>query len=149
MWDPIVSVPDHCLSFYYAEKMSFSLGCSSLFIASMSCSHSKVNGPVFRDKLVLNYLCSLLIVDSYAPEPNPDPSPCKYPCGYCHKAVRWITPGVCCDTCSTWYHQKCYDMKDCIFLALRGVSWECVGPQIFPLPCLTLNCLRPQIHLSP
>ena len=101
-------------------------GCCSQFVVSMLSTRSKAKGPVCRDKLVLIYLCSLLLAESYAPEPNPGPRPCKYPCGYCHKAVKWTTPGICCDSCNMWYHQECLGMKDCIYLAMRNVSWECV-----------------------
>ena len=41
------------------------------FVMTMSCTMSKVKGPVCRRKLVLLYLCSLLLANSYAPEPNP------------------------------------------------------------------------------
>ena len=40
-----------------------------------------------RDKLVFLYLCSILVVNSYAPEPNPGPRPIKFPCIICEKAV--------------------------------------------------------------
>ena len=95
-------------------------------VASMLSSHGKRKGPVCRCKLVLIYLCALLLAESYAPEPNPRPRPCKYPCGYCSKAVKWITPGVCCDTCNVWYHQECLGMKDSVYLALKSVSLECI-----------------------
>ena len=58
---------------------------------------SKQKGPVCRDKAVLLYLCSLLLAQSYAPEPNSVPRPVKFPCVICEKAVHWNTAGVCCD----------------------------------------------------
>ena len=109
----------------YADSLSLSHGqCTQIFV-SMFCSNSKRKSPVCREKLVLIYLCSLLLAESYAPEPNPGPRPCKYPCGYCKKAVKWTTPGICCDSCNTWFHQECLGMKDCIYTGLRNVSWEC------------------------
>ena len=77
--------------------------CSSLcnqLITSLRATMSKQKGPVCRDKAVLLYLCSLLLAQSYAPEPNPGPRPVKFPCVICEKAVRWNTPGVCCDHCN-------------------------------------------------
>ena len=69
-------------------------------------------GPVCRQKLVLLYLCMLLLAESYAPEPNSGPRPPKFPCGVCHKAVKWSTSGVQCDSCKIWYHQDCMGMSD-------------------------------------
>ena len=91
----------------------------------MRCSLSKANGPVCRHKLVLLYLCSILLTQSYAPEPNPGPRPVKFPCAVCHKAVKWTTPGVCCDSCEVWYHQECMGMPDGVYNGLKYVSWEC------------------------
>ena len=83
------------------------------------------NGPVCRRKLVLLYLCSILLAQSYAPEPYPGPRPVKFPCAICLKAVKWSTPGVCCDSCDAWYHQDCMGMPDCVYNGLKSVSWEC------------------------
>ena len=41
------------------------------FIGSLRCTISVSNGSVCRSKLVLLYLCSILLTQSYAPEPNP------------------------------------------------------------------------------
>lgn len=108
----------------YAGKASLSSGSCTQFVATMLCTRGNRKGPVCKNKLVLIYLCSLLLADSI--EPNPGPRPCKYPCGYCQKPVKWTTPGICCDTCNVWYHQECLGMKDCIYFALRNVAWECV-----------------------
>lgn len=43
----------------------------------------------------------------------------------CQKAVRWNTPGVCCDSCDRWYHQSCMGMSDGVYQGLKNVSWEC------------------------
>ena len=95
------------------------------FIGSLRCTLSVPNGPVCRNKLVLLYHCSILLTQSYAPEPNPGPRPIKFPCAICHKAVKWTTPGVCCDSCDVWYHQECMGMPDCVYDGLKNVSWEC------------------------
>ncbi|XP_052788794.1 uncharacterized protein LOC128223557 [Mya arenaria] len=85
-----------------------------------------IKGPVCRNKLVLLYLCFLLLAESYAPEPNPGPRPPKFPCTVCGKACKWTTPCICCDTCDCWYHQACMGMNDQVFNALANYSWECV-----------------------
>ena len=95
-------------------------------ILSMSINMGKAKGPVCRDKLTLLYLCSLLLAESYAPEPNPGPRPPKFPCAICSKACKWTTPCVCCDTCECWYHQECMGMNSAVFNALANCSWECV-----------------------
>ena len=108
----------------YADSLSVSPGqCTQIFV-SMFCSSDKRKSPVCREKLVLIYLCSLLLAKSYATEPNPGPRPCKYPCGYCKKAVNGQHQEFVV-TCNTWFHQECLGMKDCIYTALKNVSWEC------------------------
>ena len=47
-------------------------------------------------KLPLLYLALLLLSTSKDIELNP--GPVKYPCQICNKAVKWTTPGVCCDS---------------------------------------------------
>ncbi|KAH3863073.1 hypothetical protein DPMN_026051 [Dreissena polymorpha] len=60
---------------------------SAQLIAFMQASMSRKKGPVCREKLVLLYLCVLLLA-------NPGPRPPKFPCGICQLAVKWTTPGV-------------------------------------------------------
>ena len=48
------------------------LSLTSHFILSMRVIRNKPQGPVCRNKLVLLYLCNLLLAESYAPEPNLD-----------------------------------------------------------------------------
>ena len=102
------------------------LSLTSHFILSMRVIRNKPQGPVCRNKLVLLYLCNLLLAESYAPEPNPGPRTIKFPRGVCSKACKWSTPCVCCDSCDIWYHQECMGMPDAVFKGLKGVSWECV-----------------------
>jgi len=105
---------------------NINLSPSLQLILTMRTTMSKQKGPVCRERLVLLYLCMLLLQESYAPEPNPGPRPPKFPCGVCQKAVKWTTPGVQCDSCKLWYHQDCMGMCDGVYLALRNVSWHCV-----------------------
>ena len=85
-----------------------------------------VNNKYYKpEKQVLLYLCAILLANSYAPEPNPGPRTPKYPCGSCHKAVTWKTAGVCCDSCSIWYHKGCLGMNTLVYQGLHNVSWEC------------------------
>ena len=58
-------------------------------------------------------------------EPNPGPGrPPKYPCGECHKAVRWGR-SIACDRCDQWFHKECLDMKTVNFEANKELSWSC------------------------
>ena len=99
---------------------------TSHLILTMRLTRNKTQGPVCRNRLVLLYLCSLLLAESYAPEPNPGPRTIKFPCGVCSKACKWTTPCVCCDSCDVWYHQECMGMSDAVFKGLKNVSWECL-----------------------
>ena len=102
--------------------------CSSLscqFVTSLRVNRSLQLGPVCRNKSVLLYLCSLLLAQSYAPEPNPGPRPVKFHCVICERAVRSNTRGVCCDSCDRWYQQECMGMPEGVYNGLKSVSWEC------------------------
>jgi hypothetical protein len=104
----------------------------------MKCTRSNADGRICRKKQVLLYLCSLLLTLSYAPEPNPGPRPMKFPCAVCNKAVKWSTPGGCCDSCDVWVHQECMGMPDVVYYGLINISWYCcqcglpnISPSIF------------------
>ena len=63
-------------------------------------------------------------------EPNPGPRAPKYPCGECHKAVKWGKPSIQCDNCDTWYHKECIQMISVNFQAHvdnSDLSWICCG----------------------
>ena len=85
----------------------------------------KARGKLKSDKLVLLYLCAILLSQSYAPEPNPGLRTPKYPCGICSKAVTWTTPAVCCDSCNVWYHKECMGMHSLVYKGLHNISWYC------------------------
>jgi hypothetical protein len=102
------------------------------FVAAMKCTRSNADSPVCRRKQVLLYLYSLLLTLSYAPEPNPDPRTIKFPCAVCNKAVKWSTPGVCCDSCKVWFHQECMGMHAVVYNGLRNISCQCGLPNISP-----------------
>ena len=97
------------------------------YIVNLRCNGWRKQDPVYRSKSVLLYLCSLLLAESYAPEPNPGPRTPKFPCGICKKACKWTTPCVCCDSCDVWFHQDCLNMPNEIFTALCDISWECAN----------------------
>ena len=63
-------------------------------------------------QMELLYICSLLLANSYAPEPNIGPCSPKYPCGHCHKAVKWTISGMMSKTCKMWYHSDRMGMSD-------------------------------------
>ena len=111
----------------------------SVTISSQETSKSNISTTLFNiqikrnkalikyDKLVLIYLCSLLLTNSYAPEPNPGPP--KYPCGTCRKAVTWSHEAVCCDNCEQWYHIKCQGIYSYMYQILNNSNlyWECTN----------------------
>ena len=47
---------------------------------------------------------------------NPGPRAVKFPCGVCSKGCFWRQRAICCDSCETWYHAKCLNMKDEVYL---------------------------------
>ena len=89
---------------------------------------SKRNRTIKHDRLLLTYLYNLLLLNSYAPEPNPGPA-AKYPCGSCNKAVTWKHKAVVCDTCETWFHIDCQGLDDYMHNILNSsnLSWECIN----------------------
>ena len=77
-----------------------------------------------RSKLVYLYLAAILVSNACDVATNPGPP--KFPCNICKKAVRWTTPGVCCDTCDQWFHEAYMGMNTCIYesIASNNVSWQ-------------------------
>lgn len=74
-------------------------------------------------KSPLVYLAVVLLSQSADIQTNP--SPVKYPCQICNKAVKWTTPGVCCDSCDGWYHKDCMGMNSAVYEGLTNISWYC------------------------
>lgn len=72
----------------------------------------------YRQRLVLLYLASILLSNSYSPEPNPGPeclsdsqSRSSWLCGTCDRPVDWSDRGLACNTCGLWYHAHCQDLN--------------------------------------
>ncbi|KAI8495881.1 hypothetical protein Bbelb_262970 [Branchiostoma belcheri] len=94
-----------------------------------------------RQRLVLLYLASILLSDSYAPEPNPGPeeavhgapvgsqSHSSWMCGTCDRTVGWDDRGLACDTCGQWFHAHCQSMDTELYQHHEdlgdNVSWHC------------------------
>ena len=80
-------------------------------LCSMKLSLLKSSSLKSLDRSSLMYLALVLLCYAQDIETNPGPRPLKYPCQICHKAVKWTTPGVCCDSCELWYHKDCMCMN--------------------------------------
>ena len=89
---------------------------------SKPLSHHSLN-TVTEPKSSSLYLSLLLL--SIAKDIESNPGPVKYPCQICNKAVKWTTPGVCCDSCDGWYHKICMGMSSGVYSGLQNVSWYC------------------------
>ena len=98
------------------------------FIGPLRFILAVLNGHVCQTRLVLLYICSILLTQSYASEQNSGPRLIRFPCAVCHKAVKWTTPGVCCDSCDVWYNVSpgvhAIGMLDCVLDGLKNLSWE-------------------------
>ena len=103
--------------------------CDNVIILNPSKHHkgpsTLSNSPSRSSKSSSLYLALLLLTTSKDIESNPGPGPVKYPCQICGKAVKWTTPGVCCDSCDGWYHKSCMGMSSGVYSGLQNVSWYC------------------------
>jgi hypothetical protein len=105
---------------------------NTLILARPSSIHSRSklwNNTKPPARSVLAYLTLAILNTSWDCELNPGPRPLKYPCGICHKAVKWTTPGVCCDSCNKWYHKSCMGMNTAVYesLNVNSVTWDCIN----------------------
>ena len=94
---------------YVQTNITTSIPCTVL-----SCSSFR-HRPI-KPKHHLLYLSQLLILRSSDTELNPGPRAVKFPCGVCSKGCFWRQRAICCDSCETWYHVKCLNMKDEVYL---------------------------------
>ena len=91
----------------------------------------------------------LCISNDIHPHPGPPRRGPKYPCGVCHKAVRWsrTRKAVACDTCDVWYHTDCMGMGSATYEALyrSEVTWICANCNT---PNYSVNLLDSYIEAS-
>ena len=96
---------------------------------------------IYRQKLVLLYLASLLLSNSYAPEPNPGPTNqsinvngttethSSWLCGTCDCTVNWSDKGLACNMCGQWYHAHCQSINTTLYehheVLGEDESWYC------------------------
>lgn len=113
--------PDNSWSTTIANKENKT---SDIYSFSLNCLIKK-NKSIKHERLVLTYLCSLVLANSYAPEPNPGPP--TYPCGACNKADTWKHKAICCDDCEQWYDINYQGIDHYMYEILNNsnLSWEC------------------------
>ena len=144
VWYPAVSLATpnhHCLhQFLQATFISSmnSMSTSSLIKSLPLPFHQSKK----KLKLVLLYLCILLIIQSCDTESNPGPRIPKYPCGVCSTAVRWSRTrmAVACDTCDTWFHCDCMGMS--------SISYDRINRSDATLICSSCNTPNYSTSLS-
>ena len=88
-----------------------------------------------QNKMVLLYICVLIVMQAGDCQPNPGPGPSsgdtsepRFPCQVCNVACLWGERAICCDECDKWYHVECMCMGPAVFEVLEqnsGVSWIC------------------------
>ena len=109
------------------QVMSPNQYCSLLQMHQITslASHVSLLWTHIGPNLCIFYLSAILVSNACDVATNPGPP--KFPCNICKKAVRWTTPGVCCDTCDQWFHKACMGMNSCIYesLASNNVSRQC------------------------
>ena len=117
-------------SSYFASTCAVHVTQPILFFVAIAPNHitglsRKPMVDPHMSKRVYLYLSAILVSNACDVATNPGPP--KFPCNICKKAIRWTTPGVCCDTCDQWFHKACMGMHTCIYesLASNNVSWQC------------------------
>ena len=101
------------------------------FFISESIRHRKAFAPSHRNhKLILLYLCVLLLNQSLDINPNPGPTlnETKYDCCFCHTQVIWSDKGIMCASCDQWYHTSCQGVGNETYnmLSDRKHIWYCL-----------------------
>lgn len=95
-----------------------------------SLSHTRFQLEPKKNSVFM-YIAILLIIRSHDTELNPGPRNYKpkFPCGACHKAVRWskTRTAVACDNCNTWYHTDCMGMSSESYDRVNksNITWIC------------------------
>ena len=130
-----VSIPssDQNIKIILSSKTVFRSSATGLSLLTHNLAVSaKKNKFTYHDKnrLVPLYLCTLILLLSYSPEPNPGPAAPQndshYPCGTCDVSVSWSEKGVACDTCGIWFHALCHSIQTLSYENLNeDVSWHC------------------------
>ena len=120
------------------------LGAVCSFVSSLAaCRYPRRCNSFPKQRSVKLYLTIVLLLNSYAPEPNPGPnstpSSTTLPensepeehcsCGECDLSVTWWQRGVQCDTCGHWFHASCQSITDEHYAKLSDskadISWYC------------------------
>ena len=118
--------PEDTSSVRFREKTVFRTLGTRFCVFTDALSHAtrirRVLYSASRQRLVLLYLTTLLVSNSYSPEPNPGPSidhssspansqsrsltqtHSSWICGTCDLAVHWNDRGLVCDQCGQWFH---------------------------------------------
>ena len=135
---------------HFSVKTTFRTLCVSYYIfvnAFAHCPRKRAMFQASQQRLVLLYLASLLISNSYSPEPNPGPANNGSPtpqadspqshsqsnhsswiCGTCDLAVSWGSIGMACNQCGQWFHGHCQSI-DTIYYHELGQDvdkpWYC------------------------
>ena len=130
IWYPAVSLtsPNHYCTHQFFQAAFVS---DINFISTRRIDKSPFcqGNKKLRLKLVLIYLCIILIAQSHDVETNPGPRTPRYPCGVCGKAVRWsrTRKAVACDTCDVWFHCDCMGMSSLSYNRINrsDVTWIC------------------------
>ncbi len=127
LWYPVTcfTQPNH---FVYHQTIQATFVSSVNFCYPLSPHHPNNQFNENR-KAVFLYLSVLLIIQSHDTELNPGPPTPKFPCGVCHKAVRWscTRTAVACDNCDIWFHTDCMGMSSSTYEGLNrsDVTWIC------------------------
>ena len=130
----------------FVEKTVFRNPITSLSLTThllAACRYPRRCNSFPRQRTVKLYLTILLLLNSYAPEPNPGPNstpssttlpensePEEHcPCGECDLSVTWGQRGVQCDTCGHWFHASCQSITDEHYAKMSDskadIPWYC------------------------